>query len=69
MFKRAHHNRIQSLLTWEKPRQAYGASVDHAFQTAFDLVGEQGYLVQCLQKMHMDPALADRIPDLLRQGR
>jgi hypothetical protein len=63
-----HWGRIPSD-AWAKARQAYGASVDHAFQSALDLVGERAYLVQCLQKMHMDPTLAERIPDLLRQGR
>jgi len=54
---------------WGKARKAYGASVDQAWQAAVDLVGERGHLAQCLQKMHMAPALADRIPDLLRNGR
>ena len=63
-----HWGRIPSE-AWEKARRAYGPSVDHAFQTALDLVGERAYLAQCLQKMHMDPALVERIPDLLRQGR
>jgi hypothetical protein len=63
-----HWGRIPSD-AWEKARQAYGASVDHAFQTALNLVGARAYLVQCLQKMHMDPALVERIPDLLTQGR
>ena len=54
---------------WDKARKAYGASVDQAWQAAVDLVGERAHLAQCLQKMHMAPALADRIPDLLRNGR
>jgi hypothetical protein len=56
-------------VAWDKARKAYGASVDQAWQAAVDLVGERAYLAQCLQKMHMAPVLADRIPDLLRNGR
>jgi hypothetical protein len=57
------------LQAWDKARKAYGASIDHAWQAAVELVSERTHLTQCLQKMHMDPALVERIPDLLRQER
>jgi len=54
---------------WDKSRKAYGASVDQAWEAAVELVSERDHLAQCLQKMHMDPALVERIPHLLRQER
>ncbi|MFZ1181262.1 MAG: nucleotidyl transferase AbiEii/AbiGii toxin family protein [Herbaspirillum sp.] len=51
---------------WAKARRAYGQSIDTAYMKAIELVSDQAYLVSCLQKMHMEPALVERIPDLLR---
>jgi hypothetical protein len=51
---------------WSKARKAYGASIDQAWQSAVEMVSERTHLAQCLQKMHMDPALVERIPGLLR---
>lgn len=53
---------------WAKARGAYGASVDRAYGAAVDLVDNRVHLAQCLAKMHMEPALVDRILDLLRDG-
>lgn len=50
---------------WEKARQAYGRSIDISYMKAVELVSDQAHLAACLQKMHMDPALVTRIPDLL----
>jgi hypothetical protein len=54
---------------WEKVRKAYGASADHAYDAAVGLVGNRAHLARCLAKMHMEPALVERIPGLLRDGR
>lgn len=51
---------------WVKARRAYGQSIDTSYMKAIELVSDQAYLASCLQKMHMEPALVERIPDLLR---
>jgi hypothetical protein len=51
---------------WEKVRKAYGTSADRAYQGAIEMVSDRAYLSQCLAKMHMEPALADQIPAVLR---
>ena len=33
-----------------------------------ELIGDRAHLEQCLAKMHMEPALVDRVPGLLREG-
>lgn len=53
---------------WAKARRAYGQSIDISYMTAIDLVGDQAYLASCLNKMHMDPAMLERIPELLRSS-
>lgn len=53
---------------WAKARRAYGQSIDTSYMTAIDLVGDQAYLASCLNKMHMDPAMLERIPELLRSS-
>ena len=53
---------------WAKARRAYGQSIDTSYMRAIELVGDQAYLASCLNKMHMDPALVERIPDLLRSS-
>ncbi|WP_406851176.1 nucleotidyl transferase AbiEii/AbiGii toxin family protein [Herbaspirillum huttiense] len=54
---------------WDKARLAYGQSIDIAYDKALGLIADPAYLAACLQKMHMDPALAVRIPDLLHSAR
>lgn len=51
---------------WVKARRAYGRSIDIAYSRAIDLVSNQTYLASCLRKMHMESALLDQIPQLLR---
>jgi hypothetical protein len=53
---------------WEKTRRAYGASVDKAFNNAIIRLSNQDHLASCLAKMHMDKALAERIPALLERN-
>jgi hypothetical protein len=50
---------------WAKARKAYGQSIDTAYRKAVELVSNPDYLASCLQKMHMAPALVERIPELL----
>lgn len=54
---------------WDKARQAYGPSVDRAFQGAISMVSDRAYLAQCLSKMHMAPELVEEIPSVLRGER
>lgn len=51
---------------WVKARQAYGRSIDTSYMKAVELLSDQAYLTSCLQKMHMELALVERIPGLLR---
>lgn len=53
---------------WAKARRAYGKSIDTSYLRAIELVSDQTHLASCLKKMHMDPALVDRIPKLLRSS-
>lgn len=53
---------------WKKARRVYGQSVDTYYNKAIELVSDPGYLVSCLQKMRMEPALVERIPELLRSS-
>jgi hypothetical protein len=53
---------------WDKARQAYGRSIDSYYGKAIDLVSDANYLQSCLHKMQMDPALIERIPELLRSS-
>lgn len=53
---------------WTRTRRAYGQSIDTAYMRAIDLVSDQAYLASCLKKMHMEPALVDRIPESLRSS-
>lgn len=39
---------------WSKARQAYGNSVDQAFEQARRRLQQTGYLTACLQRLHMD---------------
>jgi len=50
---------------WRKARRAYGESVDRAYQTATRMIHDRAHLERCLEKMHMDKNLLDRIPALL----
>lgn len=50
---------------WAKTRRAYGRSIDSAYARAIELVSEPDYLTTCLKKMQMEPALVERIPELL----
>ena len=51
---------------WDKARRAYGQSIDVAYGKAIELTADGAYLQACLQKMRMDPELAERIPEVLR---
>jgi len=53
---------------WTKTRRAYGQCIDTSYSKAIELVSERDYLASCLRKMHMEPALVDRIPELLRRS-
>lgn len=53
----------------DKARLAYGQSIDIAYDKALGLIADPAHLAACLQKMHMDPDLAARIPDLLHGAR
>lgn len=53
---------------WAKARRAYCQSIDTSYMRAIELVGDQAYLASCLNKMHMDPAMLERIPELLRSS-
>lgn len=53
---------------WAKARRAYGQSIDTSYAKAIELVSDHSYLASCLQKMHMEPALVERIPELLRSS-
>lgn len=50
---------------WRKAREAYGEHVVKAFLATTEMVDNRDYLRQCLQKMHMDEGLVDRIPAIL----
>jgi hypothetical protein len=52
-------------VAWEKTRASYGASIDKALRGAIVLANDRIYLGTCLQKMHMDMTLVDRIPAVL----
>jgi hypothetical protein len=54
---------------WEKARRAYGQSIDTSYEKAIEKVSNQDYLASCLKKMHMEPALVERIPELLLSSR
>jgi hypothetical protein len=54
---------------WTKARRAYGQSIDTSYAKAIDLVSDRAYLTSCLQKMHMEPTLVERIPELLQNSR
>lgn len=53
---------------WEKTRRPYGASVDKAFNMAIARLSNPEHLASCLARMHMDHALAERIPALLERN-
>lgn len=53
---------------WAKARRAYGQSIDTAYGKAIELVSDSLYLASCLKKMHMEPALLEYIPELLRSS-
>lgn len=53
---------------WAKARHAYGQSIDTAYRKAIQMLSVQTYLASCLQKMHMDLTLVERIPGLLRSS-
>lgn len=53
---------------WVKARRPYGESIDAAYSKATELVSDADYLASCLKKMHMEPALLERIPQLLRSS-
>ncbi len=53
---------------WERTRLVYGQSVNRAFHTALIRVSDQSHLASCLAKMHMAPAMAERIPALLARN-
>lgn len=50
---------------WTKARRPYGESIDAGYGKAIELVSDSDYLASCLKKMHMEPALAGCIPELL----
>lgn len=54
---------------WAKARRAYGQSIDTSYAKAIELVSDRTYLASCLQKMHMEAALVERIPALLRDAK
>ena len=41
---------------WRKARQAYGQSIDHAFENARVRLQNPGHLAACLRRLHMDTA-------------
>jgi hypothetical protein len=47
---------------------AYGQSIDTSYMKAVELVSDRDYLASCLQRMHMEPALVEPIPELLRRS-
>jgi len=51
--------------SWEKVKTAYGEHVVKAFRSSLEMVCNRDYLKLCLQKMHMDEGLVDRIPMVL----
>ena len=53
-------------LAWSKVRAAYGASVDRAFHKSATMLLDSSYLAHCLQRMHMDPALLERVQSAIR---
>lgn len=53
---------------WTKARRSYGESIDAAYSKANELVSDSVYLASCLKKMHMEPALVESIPELLRSS-
>jgi hypothetical protein len=50
---------------WKKVHVAYGDHVFKAFDSSITLLQDKKYLRSCLQKMHMDEALIDKIPAIL----
>ncbi|MBQ69645.1 hypothetical protein CL689_06260 [Candidatus Saccharibacteria bacterium] len=52
-------------LAWEKARDCYGDAVLRGFNQALHLIQDRSYLLSCLHKMKMDPALAQLIPQIL----
>lgn len=52
---------------WDKARRAYGESIDRAYRVAATMVSNPAHLLACLQKMHMDDDLLDRIPLILNR--
>jgi len=46
---------------WQRARDAYGGSVDDAYNRAVDRIRDQDWLRTCMEKMNMDPNLASRI--------
>ncbi|PJC99805.1 hypothetical protein GQ37_005735 [Janthinobacterium sp. BJB1] len=53
---------------WIKARRPYGESIDAAYSKANELLNDSDYLASCLKKMHMEPALVESIPELLRSS-
>ncbi len=53
---------------WTKTRRPYGGSIDVAYRKAIELMSDSNYLASCLTKMHMELALVERIPELLRSS-
>lgn len=47
--------------SWMKAYAAYGIHVVKEFQKTVELIHDKKYLADCLQKMHMDKTLLDRI--------
>lgn len=56
-------------VSWEKARGAYGVSVDKSFSKAVEMISDRNYLKSCLEKMHIDQGLAERIPAILSKSR
>ena len=52
---------------WAKARKVYCQAIDMSYAKAISLVNDRTYLASCLQKMLMEPALIERIPELLRE--
>ncbi|MFC0268360.1 nucleotidyl transferase AbiEii/AbiGii toxin family protein [Kushneria aurantia] len=50
---------------WAKVRTAYGEHVVKAFRMSSAMVCNRDHLKHCLNRMHMDEGLIDRIPKLL----
>jgi hypothetical protein len=46
---------------WNKARDAYGDTIDKAFNGAIKKICERGYLVACVKKMNMEEAFVDRV--------